>query len=189
MSVVHWYFARHGQKVGPFTSAELKQMAASGLLQPTEQLWAEGMNNWMEASRFAVLFPAAGQKRYWLSLGGKTRGPFYMDQLRASLAARQITSDTLVCPEGGSQWVSLAQVTELGRTTAGGGSSSQAKLLAGSLDAEEAELYLAGKSGDLYARLISTLTELKKTYAGNAALIESLDRSIEVLKARRSAQS
>jgi len=186
MSAVQWYVARHGQKVGPFTAGELKQMAAAGLLQPNEHIWTQGMKKWLEASRFAVLFPKAGQKRFWLSLEGKTRGPFYIDQLRASLASRQITPDALVCPEGGSQWVALVQVTELAGTAAGGGSSSQAQLLAGTLDAEEAELYLAGKSGDVFARLISTLTELKKTYADNPTLLQSLDHSIEVLKEKRS---
>src|SRR5262249_25883756 len=162
-----WYVARHGQKVGPFAPAELKQMAAAGLLQPEELIWAEGMREWLPASRFAVLFPGPNQKRYWLSLAGKTRGPCYMGQLPASRAAGHLTADAQVCPEGDTQWVPLRQVTELERPPVGSTSPSQAGLLSNTLDAEQAELYLAGKSGDLLARLISTLTELRQKYAAN----------------------
>jgi hypothetical protein len=50
---------------------------------------------------------------------------------------------------------------------------------------EEAELHLAGKQGDLFARLISTLLDLKKTHADNVSLVATLDRSIEVLRTKR----
>jgi hypothetical protein len=139
----------------------------------------------VEASHFAVLFPRAGQKRYWLSVAGQTRGPFLVDQVRAALAGRQIGLDTLACPEGETKWQALSEFVEFRRSALSAGVSSQARLLAGNLDAEEAELYLAGKGGDALARLISTLMVLKKNYSDHAALAESLEKSIQVLKARR----
>src|SRR5438552_10557228 len=90
MTAVQWFVARNGQKVGPFTPGELKQLADAGLLQPSEMIWTEGMSRWVEASQFAVLFPRAGQKRYWLSVGGLSRGPFLVDQVRAAQAGRQV---------------------------------------------------------------------------------------------------
>jgi hypothetical protein len=183
----HWYIAHAGQRLGPFTGAELKLLVTSGLLLPADAIWTEGFKDWVEASRFAALFPAANQQRYWLSLAGKTRGPFPADRIRAALAARQqVALDTPACREGTTQWLPLGQIAEFRDSPpASGTSSSQGRLLTGSLDAEEAELYLAGKGGDAGAKLISTLMGMKKIYAGNPALVGVLDKSIEVLKGQR----
>ncbi len=185
MTAVHWYVARGGHKVGPFTPADLQQLAKFGLLQPSEMLWREGLSKWVEASTIAALFPAPTQKRYWLALADKPRGPFGIDQIRAALASRQLTLESLVCPEHGKEWAPLAQLTEFRGLTPSAVSPSQARLLTGSLDAEEAELYLAGKSGDTLARLITVLLDSKKAHASNPALAESLEKTIEVLRSKR----
>jgi hypothetical protein len=185
MAAVHWYIARNGQKVGPFTPAELRQLAVVHLLQPNEMVWTEGVTRWVEAGSLPWLFPPAGQKRYWLHLAGQTRGPYAADQIRAALTARQITVETLACPEGGKDWAPLRQAADFQDYTPPVVTPSQARLLSGSLDVEEAELHLAGKQGDLFARLISTLLDLKKTHAENVSLVATLDRSIEVLRTKR----
>jgi hypothetical protein len=186
-----WYIAHGGNRIGPFSAAELKLLATSGLLKPADAVWTEGLKDWVEASRFAALFPTTNQQRYWLTLAGKTRGPFPADRIRAALTARQIAADTPACLEGSTDWVPLGQLADFRAAAASplppasGAGASQAKLLTGTLDAEEAALYLAGKSGDATARLISTLISLKKAYASNPALVDSLEKSIQVLKARR----
>jgi hypothetical protein len=187
----HWYIAHSGNRLGPFTAAELKLLATAGLLHRTDSVWTDGLKGWVEASRFAALFPSGNQARYWLTVAGKTRGPFPADRIRAALAARQIALDTPACPEGSTEWVALGQLADF-RTAAPppdlppvSAPASQARLLTGTLDAEEAELYLAGKGGDATAKLISTLISLKKAYANNPILVETLEKSIEVLKARR----
>jgi hypothetical protein len=185
MAAVHWYVARNGQKVGPFSAAELRQLAAFHLLQRGEMLWTEGLTRWVEASSLAWLFPPDGQKRYWLHIGGKTRGPYAAEQIRAALAARQITPETQACPEDARTWAPLRQATEFRGYNPPPATPSQARLMAGSLDADEAELYLAGRGGDALARLITTLQDLKKAHAANPTLAESLEKSIEVLRARR----
>jgi hypothetical protein len=185
MTAVHWYIARDNNKVGPFTSADLKQLATFGLLKANEMIWTEGLSKWIEASSFPALFPAAGEKRYWLAMSGQTYGPFSADQIQAALANRQITLETQVCLEDAKEWAPLARVPEFQGFTPANVSPSQAKLLTDRLNPEEAELYLAGKSGDAIARLITTLLDLKKAYAANATLAESLEKSIEVLRARR----
>jgi hypothetical protein len=130
--------------------------------------------------------------RYWLTVAGKTRGPFPADRIRAALTARQIPPDTPACLEGGKDWAPLGQLADFRAAAAApelppasGTGVSQARLLTGTLDAEEAALYLAGKSGDATAKLISTLIGLKKAYASNPGLADSLEQSIQVLKARR----
>jgi hypothetical protein len=180
-----WYIAREGQKVGPFTLSQIMQLAELGLLQPSEMLWTDGLSRWVEASSFPALFPRSGQKKFWLSVSGQTRGPYGADQLRASLTAREISLETLACPESGKDWQPLHRMTEFRDFVAPAVSPSQAKLLSGTLDVEEARLHLAGKEGDVIARLISTLMDLRKSYASNPGLVQSLDRSIKVLQAHR----
>jgi hypothetical protein len=185
MAALHWYIARNGNKVGPFNAAELRQLAAFRLLQPNELLWTEGLAKWVEARTLAWLYPPEGQKRFWLHVEGQTRGPYAADQIRAALAGRRITAETLICPENSKEWTPLRQTTEFGNFTPGAVTPSEAKLLANSLEVEEAELYLAGKGGDALARLIATLLALKKTHANNVTLVESLQRSIDILRAKR----
>lgn len=53
-----WYYTTGGKRMEPVTSAELKQLATSGFLKPTDLVWKEGMANWEAASSLKGLFPA-----------------------------------------------------------------------------------------------------------------------------------
>ena len=182
---LRWFIARNKEKVGPFSAGNLRQLAGYGLLKPGEYLWAEGAAKWVEAASVPGLFPAAGQKKYWLALAGQTRGPYFPDQIRAGLTTRQFNFDTQVCSEGSNQWVSLGQIDEFKNYVLAPVSPSRAQLLTGSLEMEEAELHLAGKSGDALAKLISVLMDLKRNYTHNPVLVESLEATIQALQARR----
>ncbi|QDT59424.1 hypothetical protein SV7mr_19310 [Stieleria bergensis] len=52
-----WYYGRNGQQQGPVTSNQLKQLAQSGQLLPTDFVWKEGMSEWAKASKVKGLFP------------------------------------------------------------------------------------------------------------------------------------
>jgi len=54
-----WYYSKNGQRQGPVSSEQLRQLAASGQLQPSDSVWKEGMSQWTEAQRMKGLFPAA----------------------------------------------------------------------------------------------------------------------------------
>jgi hypothetical protein len=57
-----WYYAINGQQAAtPVSSAHLKQLAATGQLQPTDLVWQEGMPNWMPASAVKGLFATPRQ--------------------------------------------------------------------------------------------------------------------------------
>jgi hypothetical protein len=52
-----WFYTINGQQAqAPATAAQLKQMATSGQLQPTDLVWQEGMANWAPASSIKGLF-------------------------------------------------------------------------------------------------------------------------------------
>jgi len=51
-----WYYAKGEQKHGPVTSAQLRDLADSGELNPTDHVWSEGMSNWRPAGAVKGLF-------------------------------------------------------------------------------------------------------------------------------------
>ena len=53
-----WYFAKDGKQEGPIAAAELKQLASSGRLSPTDLVRKDGMTVWAQASKVKGLFPA-----------------------------------------------------------------------------------------------------------------------------------
>jgi hypothetical protein len=51
-----WYYTSEGKQMEPVTTAELKQLATSGMLKPTDMVWKEGMLKWVRASSTQNLF-------------------------------------------------------------------------------------------------------------------------------------
>jgi hypothetical protein len=185
MANPRWYIARNNEKVGPFAAGELKQLAGCGLLRPDEHVWAEGAAKWVEAGTMPGLFPAPGEKKYWLSLAGQTRGPYVAEQIRVALANRQLSLETPARAEDATQWQPLGKHGEFAGAAPAAVSPSKAQLFTSTLDIEEATLHLAGKGGDALAKLICTLMDLKRHYAHNPGLIENLDATIQVLQRKR----
>ncbi len=52
-----WFFSKGGQQLGPVSSEQLKQLAASDQLQPSDLVWKDGMSQWIEARKITGLFP------------------------------------------------------------------------------------------------------------------------------------
>jgi uncharacterized RDD family membrane protein YckC len=52
----NWYVGRNGNRTGPFTSDQIRQMVASGQIGSADLLWKEGMANWAAASSVPGLF-------------------------------------------------------------------------------------------------------------------------------------
>ena len=62
MAEHEWYYAAGGNQAGPVGSDELKRLAASGELKPTDLVWRDGLADWTPASKIQGLFgpgPAA----------------------------------------------------------------------------------------------------------------------------------
>jgi len=53
-----WYYQKDGQRNGPISSAQLKQLADSGTLHPADIVWKEGLQQWVKASKVSGLFVA-----------------------------------------------------------------------------------------------------------------------------------
>jgi hypothetical protein len=52
-----WHCNRDGKLLGPFTDQQLKQLATSGMLVPTDLIRKAGTEKWVPASRVKGLFP------------------------------------------------------------------------------------------------------------------------------------
>jgi len=185
----NWYIGRNKQKFGPFSTNQLQQLVTLGLVQSTEYVLQEGSSRWVAVASITGMVPAAaGSARYWLTLGGKSRGPFPAEQIRVGLMRRQLSAETPACVEGGTVWTPLASLAEF-RTSIPAARGSSAQLGPGSshldLNPEEAEIHLAGKEGDMIARLISSLLDMKRRYPGNPTMVETIERNIQDLKAIR----
>ena len=55
-----WYVGRNGQKAGPYSTEQLKQMAGAGQLVPSDLLWKQGLEAWVPLSKVKGLLPAGG---------------------------------------------------------------------------------------------------------------------------------
>ncbi len=51
-----WHYSKNDTQFGPISSAELKQLAASGGLSPSDLIWKEGMVEWKVAGTVKGLF-------------------------------------------------------------------------------------------------------------------------------------
>lgn len=47
-----WYYSKGGQKAGPLSPSELKQMVQSGQLSSHDMLWKDGMPTWEPVNKF-----------------------------------------------------------------------------------------------------------------------------------------
>jgi hypothetical protein len=52
-----WYYARGGTTFGPFSAAQLKELAAAGQIQAQDGVWKEGMDRRVPAAKVKQLFP------------------------------------------------------------------------------------------------------------------------------------
>ena len=54
-----WYYTLNGNRHGPVTSAQLKQLAQTNQLSSTDLVWKHGMQEWQQACKINGLIPSA----------------------------------------------------------------------------------------------------------------------------------
>lgn len=52
-----WHYSKRGERHGPVNGEQLRQLAVSGQLQPTDLVWRDGLAEWQKASSVKGLFP------------------------------------------------------------------------------------------------------------------------------------
>ena len=109
-----WHYAKGGQRHGPVTMEQLRQLAATGQLQPSDLVWQKGMPEWQKAESTDGLFPsqtsesdmlpplAAAEWHY--SKGGQQHGSITEEQLRGLAVSGQLQPADLVWRKGLADW-------------------------------------------------------------------------------------
>ena len=54
-----WYYARDGQQIGPYETADLQQLVASGTVRGDDLVWTDGMVDWQPAGQVPFLAQSA----------------------------------------------------------------------------------------------------------------------------------
>lgn len=54
-----YYYARDGQRFGPVSGKQLRELATTGQLQPADLIWSPEKNEWLPAAKIKALFAAA----------------------------------------------------------------------------------------------------------------------------------
>src|SRR5215831_17153331 len=54
-----YYYARDGKRFGPVSADQLREVAKSGWLRPTDGVWSAELGAWTPAAKIAGLFAAA----------------------------------------------------------------------------------------------------------------------------------
>jgi hypothetical protein len=54
----NWHVSQDGNSKGPFTDAQVRDLASTGRLRPFDLLWREGMAEWVAAEKVRGLFPS-----------------------------------------------------------------------------------------------------------------------------------
>lgn len=57
-----WHYAIGDKEYGPVSPKELKRMATTGELKPTDQVWRAGMSDWVQAGSIKNLCPPRGSE-------------------------------------------------------------------------------------------------------------------------------
>jgi len=58
----NWYYATDQKKLGPFSSAQLRELAGAGQLLPSHTVWKEGVEKGVLAAKVKNLFPVPKEK-------------------------------------------------------------------------------------------------------------------------------
>jgi len=69
-----WHVARNKSKEGPYTKAQLKQLAARGQLRPQDMVIREDEGKWLPAASLQGLFPAVTKPPLAIFVGPTPRG-------------------------------------------------------------------------------------------------------------------
>ena len=183
----NWFIGRNKQKIGPFTPHQIQQLASLGMVKAEDHLLEDGTAKWVPAPSLSWLAFSQGAERYLLTLFGKPYGPYTTQQVRVALLSGRISPDTPACPQSGTSWLPLRQMTEFSKSlpTTVKDSEAPSRVGGATMSREEAELYMAGKHGDSIAKLVCTLQGIRKRFPDNPAMQELIGKNITDLLALR----
>ena len=58
-NTIFWWYASGNQKYGPYSEAQIRELAQAGDVHATDWVWHHGLENWVQASSIEGLIPPA----------------------------------------------------------------------------------------------------------------------------------
>src|SRR5436853_120322 len=119
MSGDNWCIARDKKKLGPYTTAQMKQMAESSQILPSDMVLQDGSGQWKPASQVQEFFPASVSAspppllpppvppelaEWHFTQNGQQAGPVTWTQLRQRAASGQLHPTDMVWKNGMAGW-------------------------------------------------------------------------------------
>lgn len=121
-----WWYSKGERQFGPYSAAELREIAASGQIAPSDLLWKDGLPNWLPASSFKGLLPPPSGApvppplpvrppgtRWWYADSNQAIGPVSQSDLLQRLDAGLINLDTLIWEPKWIEWRKLSDADEI----------------------------------------------------------------------------
>ena len=120
-----WYFARDGRTSGPFSAAQLQELAAAGEIRPQDLVWRDGTDKRVPAARVQKLFAAPPVPGAAAGPAGQPGGPAAPPAPPAgaaavrpiTLAERLATGEDLELAPGTKLWEADAPEEPAGQET------------------------------------------------------------------------
>lgn len=132
MTARQWYYSESGQSIGPVTEADLRHLAATGVVADSTMVWTDGLSAWRAAGTIRGLVPkqagaptpvpsqkatvsrSAESEQDWHYCVGTTRtGPVSEATLRELVGSGVVQSSTHLWREGMARWQAASEVPGL----------------------------------------------------------------------------
>ncbi len=114
-----WHYEQQGERCAPVSLDELRNLAASGQIQPENLVWKRGMVEWTPARYIDGLFPirpepaAEPGDRWYYRDGEQRHGAIPFGELQHLAASGQVQPSDLVWSYGLADWTAAADVEGL----------------------------------------------------------------------------
>jgi len=133
-----WYYSKEGEQAGPISSVELKKLALSGKLQPTDLVRKDGMAQWSVATKVKGLFSSSSSTETPAPLqeprpvtAPSPAAAFTLSTEQPTLTSETTRSSNCSSEQAEDVEVVIATTTDIGREFCIGSSASTALIIVG----------------------------------------------------------
>ena len=128
VAVQDWYYTKDGKKkIGPISFEQMKDLATSGQLLPSDMVMQDGKTKWKAASEVQEFFPASGStpppplpppappepSEWHFTQNGQQAGPVTWTQLKTRAASGQLLATDMVWKNGMAAWAAAGSIRDL----------------------------------------------------------------------------
>lgn len=119
--MVQWFVLQNEDVTGPFSTEEVKALAAQGQFQDSDLIWGRIQNEWKSLGWWMVELPHLITKtkevrdpRQWhFALNGSSFGPFSREDLVNKLKETNLSGEVLLWTKGMKAWAPIYEFNDI----------------------------------------------------------------------------